>query len=177
MRRTRNGRYYTNRPHGTTSSVSSSCLPGRCACPAWWATTTRDRCFRTRRNSATLRTHFRKSSRTRRRVSGCFSSVKSVLREIKKKVSVSYGQSGRRNVVIGKYSPSKSITVSMSSNRPNFRSWSDWVSLDMDGDALTSMSHGFKSASIITSYPYISKHRLSFMITFCTLFREFIIIP
>ena len=72
--------------------------------------------------------------------------------------------------------PSRSITVSMSSNSPNFKSWSVCVSLLMLGLALTSISHAFRSASSITSYPYISKQCLSFIITFCTLFKLLIII-
>ena len=38
--------------------------------------------------------------------------------------------------------------------------------------ALTSMSHGLRSASIMTSYPYISKQCLSLMMTFATAHQE-----
>lgn len=58
----------------------------------------------------------------------------------------------------------------------NFRSRSSSVVVVIEGEALTSKSHGLKSLSIRTSKPYISKLCLSFTMTFWTAFNEWTMI-
>ena len=58
----------------------------------------------------------------------------------------------------------------MSSSSPNFRSWSVCVSLDIEGDAFTSMSHSLRSCPDDAAFAHL-KQCLSFMITLDTLQR------